>query len=134
MHCEYCDIVLEDPAEARRHILTVAHFRKKTSYDLSINMYAQRKQIAESHPKDFKELCGLLNMRSNRDVRALWENRFFKITNDWHCKVAEELMHAICRAENDYYLRRLPGDLRKNLTEMLEERDKERNKDQDKES
>lgn len=125
--CDYCDTVLDGPAEARRHVLTIAHYRNKTSYDLSIAKYVERKRQSETLPKNFQELCNLLNMRSEKDVVALKENGFFKMTNDWHYKIAEELIQVMCLADNDYFVKRLPEELRKPFVEMVESRRKETN-------
>lgn len=72
------------------------------------------------------ELCNVLNMRSKRDVIAMDENNFFKMTTDWHHKVAEELVHAIRLSDNDYHIHRLPADLRQAIVEIVEKQQAER--------
>lgn len=119
MNCEFCNLQLADLKEARRHMLTAAHMRSKQSYDLSIDKTVDRHLQATLQPRNIKELLELLNIRSSKDVDALYNLDFFKIERSSESKITRELIMALRNSEVDYRMSRLPVDLRTPLEESI---------------
>lgn len=108
-------------------MLTISHTRKKRDYELVLNKYLERMKQAVIHPKDLYELMKLLNMHSAKDVEALYDNGFFKITTQFNCKIARELIHILHQATNNYFVYNLPVDLRQPFMRLMEQELKEKN-------
>lgn len=121
MNCEFCDIAIFDAADARRHMLTIAHVRNKRTYELSSAKFIERRRQAALHPKNFYELCMLLNMHKRQDVIALDKNGFFKINTGPQSAIAEELIRILHDSGINYRMNRLPPEIRQPLIEALEE-------------
>lgn len=121
MHCEFCDVTLSNLAEARRHMVTIAHIRNKRNYDLAIDKYLERSIQATLRPKNFQELTKLLNLHSPKDVEALNETKFFKITTVTQSKVVSELINILYENSKEYSYRRLPEEIREPLVKLIAE-------------
>lgn len=120
MHCEYCDMSLYDTAEARKHMLSIGHVRNKRSYDLNKNKYRERKTQTLIHPKNLTELASLLNMHSSQDVISLDKNdNFFKMREQRHFAIAENLLTILQEAGLEYQLNALHPEVRSALVQSV---------------
>lgn len=116
MRCEYCDLDLLDVADARRHMLTIAHARKINEYELIAIKHIQQLRLKDYRPRDFSKLLELLNLRSTDDIDAIDKLKFFKIETKTQGKIASELCHILCQSSHEYHLNGLPQSLRETLT------------------
>lgn len=123
MYCEYCDTNTADPAEARRHILSIRHIRNKNIYELDMNKYFERSRQARLQPVTFVKLCEMLNMRSEEDVLALDRIGFFKMDRLWHHNVAEELHRVLHQSCIEHNLAKLLPQVREKLLDAIREED-----------
>lgn len=119
MHCEFCSVGLFDMSEARRHMLTIQHTRKKREYDLNPSKYIERIQQAALHPKDFYELIKLLNMHSSKDIEALDANNFFTLSTNFNSRIARELIDILHKSVREFFLLELPTELRQPFVQAI---------------
>lgn len=119
MHCEFCDLTLSDLSSARRHMLSIAHNRKKRTYDMSSTKIIQTKRRSLLHPKDFLELLKTINVHTVKDVIALDDpsENFFKVDDKIQSLICRELMSVLNESINNFNLNSLPAEIRQPLLE-----------------
>lgn len=121
MHCEYCNTSLEDVSTAKKHMLTIAHVRNKRAYDLSTNLFTERRRQASIHPRSFEELALQLNIHSDQDVKALDKENFFIISSKSSSAITRELISILNRSLENYCYNQLPQELREPLARLLKD-------------
>lgn len=125
MQCEFCDVTCDDVKEARSHMLTIDHVRNKRQYELSMIKFNERERQRGIHPKDFFEMCKLLNMHSAVDVRALHETNFFRCATRNETRIDNELIRILNENNVEFHTRQLPAPLRDRLNKLIDKRNAE---------
>lgn len=119
MHCEYCSTNIKDVPAAKKHMLTIAHIRNKRAYDLSTNLFIDRRRQAAIHPKSFEELAFQLNMHTYKDVNALDKSQFFDVKSENSSAITREMISLLNRSVESYHYNQLPAELREPLARLL---------------
>lgn len=61
-----------------------------------------------------------MNLHSSTDVKALEEQKFFKIDTQTESKIVRNLICVLNQGITDYYVNSLPADLREPLIDAME--------------
>lgn len=98
-------------------MLSIAHNRKKRTYDMSSTKIIEKKRRSLLHPKDFLELLKIINIHTIRDVIALDNpsENFFKIEDNNHSLISRELITILHESINNYNINSLPSEIRQPL-------------------
>lgn len=107
-------------------MLTIAHIRNKRAYDLSTNLFINRRRQAAIHPKSFEELAFQLNMHTYEDVIALDNEQFFNVESENSSSITREMISLLNHSVENYCYDRLPAEIREQLARLLEDQMTER--------
>lgn len=125
MNCEYCSSSFADLAEARKHMLTVTHIRRKNIHELQAEKLLEKMRNFQLHPKSFRDLAKVINMHSRKDVEALNSIDFFKIKIQKEANITNEFIAILYQSINDYRVNVLPPTLREPFLRAIAEQEED---------